>query len=395
VAIKCIDEIEIRGKRLFIRVDFNVPLGDDGEVKDDTRIAAALPTIRYAVEKGAKVVLASHLGRPKGKVVPEMSLAPVARHLSTLLEREVIMAPDCVGEEVESLIAKMKEGEVILLENLRFHPQETENDPEFARQLARLADIYVNDAFGTAHRAHASTEGIVHHVEMAVCGFLMKKEIEYLVQALASPQRPYIAILGGAKVSDKIGVIKNLIDKVDALLIGGGMAYTFLRSKGYEVGRSLVEEDKILLARELLKEARDRNLDLHLPLDHVVAKEFSPDVEHKVVTSKEIPSGWVAMDIGPQTVEAFSDVIKGSKTILWNGPMGVFEMKPFSKGTEGVAKAVVASGALSIVGGGDSVAALRGLGLADKVTHISTGGGATLELLEGKTLPGVAVLDRY
>jgi len=395
VAIKCIDEIEITGKRLFIRVDFNVPLGDDGEVKDDTRIAAALPTINYAMEKGATLILASHLGRPKGEVVPEMSLVPVARRLSTLLGQEVMMAPDCIGGEVESLVAKMKEGEVLLLENLRFHPEETENDPEFARQLAHLADIYVNDAFGTAHRAHASTEGIAHHMEVAVCGFLMKKEIEYLVHAMASPQRPFVAILGGAKVSDKIGVIKNLMGKVDALLIGGGMAYTFLRSRGYEVGRSLVEEDKALLARGILKEAKERSLNLCLPLDHVVAKEFSPDAEHKVVTSKEVPSGWVAMDIGPQTVEAFSEVIKGGRTIVWNGPMGVFEMEPFSKGTEGVAKAVVASGAVSIVGGGDSVAALRGLGLAEKVTHISTGGGAALELLEGKALPGIAVLDRY
>ena len=395
MAIKCIDDIEITGKRLFIRVDFNVPLGDDGEVKDDTRIAAALPTIRYVMEKGGKLILASHLGRPKGQVVPEMSLAPVARRLSSLLKREVMLAPDCVGEEVESLVARMGEGEVLLLENLRFHIEETKNDAEFARQLARLADVYVNDAFGTAHRAHASTEEIVHHVEVAVCGFLMKKEIEYLVHTLASPQRPFIAILGGGKVSDKIEVIKHLMGKVDALLIGGGMAYTFLRSRGYEVGRSLVEDDKVLLARELLQEVGERSLDFRLPLDHVVSKEFAPNAEYKVVATDEIPSGWVAMDIGPQTVEAFSEVISGSRTIVWNGPMGVFEMEPFAKGTEGVAKAVVAAQAISIVGGGDSIAALRGLSLAEKVTHISTGGGATLELLEGKTLPGMAVLDRY
>ena len=394
MAIQCIDEIEIAGKRLFIRVDFNVPLGNDGEVQDDTRIAAALPTIRYAVEKGARVILASHLGRPKGEVVPEMSLAPVSRRLSELLSQEVVMAPDCIGAEVSDLVAKMQEGEILLLENLRFHPEETDNNPEFAKQLAALADVYVDDAFGAVHRAHASVEGIAHHMEVVVCGLLMKKEIEYLVNALASPEHPFVAILGGAKVSDKIGVIKNLMGKVDAILIGGGMAYTFLRTKGYEVGRSLVEDDKLQVAKGLLKEAQEDTVDLRLPLDHVVAEEFTPDAEHKVVTNKEIPPGWTAMDIGPQTITDFSEVIKGAKTIVWNGPMGVFEIPTFAQGTEEVAKAVVASGALSIVGGGDSVAALNSLGLADKVTHISTGGGASLELLEGKTLPGLAVLDR-
>ena len=394
MAIKCIDEIEITGKRLFIRVDFNVPLGDDGEVKDDTRIKAALSTIRYAVDKGAKVLLASHLGRPKGTAMPELSLAPVARRLSGLLGKEVAMAPDCVGEQVRSLVEKLKEGEILLLENLRFHAEETANDPEFSKQLAGLADIYVNDAFGTAHRAHASTEGIVHHLEVAVCGFLMKREIEYLINALVAPERPFVAILGGAKVSDKIGVVKNLMGKVDTILIGGGMAYTFLRARGYEVGRSLMEDDKVPLAKGILKETQERKVDLRLPLDHVVAKDFTPDAEHKVVSTKEIPAGWAAMDIGPQTIEAFAAVIKGARTIVWNGPMGVFEIEAFAKGTEGVAKAVVVSGALSIVGGGDSIAALKALGLADKVTHISTGGGAVLELLEGKTLPGIAVLDR-
>ena len=393
MAIRCIDEIEIAGKRLFIRVDFNVPLGD-GEVKDDTKILTALPTIRYAVEKGARVILASHLGRPKGTVMPELSLAPIACRLSGLLGQEVAMAPDCVGEAVRSLAEKMKQGEVLLLENLRFHAEETENDPEFAKQLAGLADIYVNDAFGAAHRAHASTEGIAHHLAVVVCGFLMKKEIDYLVTALAAPERPFVAILGGAKVSDKIGVVKNLMGKVDTILIGGGMAYTFLRARGYEVGRSLVEDDKVPLAKGILKEAQERQVDLRLPLDLVAAKDFTPDAEHKVVTIREIPAGWTAMGIGPQTVEAFAAVIKGAKTIVWNGPLGVFEIEAFAKGNEEVAKAVVASGALSIVGGGDSIAAINALGLADKITHISTGGGATLELLEGKTLPGIAVLDR-
>jgi 3-phosphoglycerate kinase len=372
VAIKCIDDIEIAGKRLFVRVDFNVPLTDKGEVRDDARITAALPTIRYAVEKGAKVILASHLGRPQGEVVPEMSLAPVARRLSDLLGQEVQMAPDCIGAEVSSLVEKMKEGDVLLLENLRFHAEETKNDPGFAKQLAGLADIYVNDA----------------------CGLLMKRELEYLINALASPEHPFVALFGGAKVSDKIGVVKNLMGKVDTILIGGGMAYTFLRSKGYEVGRSLVEDDKVPLAKGILKEAQERGVDLRLPVDHVVAEEFTPDAKYKVVTNKEIPPGWAAMDIGPQTIAEFSEVIKGARTIVWNGPMGVFEVETFAKGTEEVAKAIVASGAVSIVGGGDSAAALKAVGLADKITHISTGGGASLELLEGKTLPGIAVLDR-
>jgi len=394
VAIKCIDEVDVKGKRVFVRVDFNVPLGDDGEVKDDTRIVASLPTIAYVLDKGAKVIVASHLGRPNGKVVPEMSLEPVARRLASLLGKEVRMAPDCVGDTVESLVAEMKTGDVLLLENVRFRPGETENDPEFAQQLARLADVYVNDAFGTAHRAHATTEGMARHVGTVACGFLMKKEIEYLVRVLEAPARPFVAILGGAKVGDKIGVVKNLMEKVDTLLIGGGMAYTFMRSRGYEVGRSLVDEGKILLARDFLRDASKRSVEVFLPTDHVVAKEFSPEAERQVVKSDAIPSGWVALDIGPETVKQFSEVIMGSKTLVWNGPMGVFEMEPFAHGTEAIAKAVAKSGAVSIVGGGDSVAALNRLGMADKVTHLSTGGGAALEVLEGKTLPGIAILDR-
>jgi phosphoglycerate kinase len=393
MAIHSIDEIEITGKRLFIRVDFNVPIADNA-VKDDAKITASLPTIRYAIGKGAKVILASHLGRPKGKVVPEMSLTLVAPLLSRLLGQQVVMAPDCVGPEVTALAARMQGGDCLLLENVRFHPEEEKNDPQFGRQLAALADVYVNDAFGAAHRAHASTEGITHYLATAVCGFLMKREIDYLITALAKPARPFVAIVGGAKVSDKIGVVKNLLNKVDSLLIGGGMAYTFLKSKGYEIGKSLLEQDKVPVASDVLTQAGKHGVNLLLPVDVVVATEFAPDAEHKVVDAQQIPHDWEAVDIGPKTVEAFAKVIAQAKTIVWNGPVGVFEMPAFAKGTEGVARAVVASAAITIVGGGDSLSALRGLGLIDKVTHASTGGGAMLELLEGKTLPGVACLDR-
>ncbi|RLA92979.1 MAG: phosphoglycerate kinase [Deltaproteobacteria bacterium] len=393
MAIRCIDELQIDGRPLFLRVDFNVPV-EGGKVKDATRIEAALPTIRYALERGARLTVASHLGRPKGKVVAELSLEPVAELLSELLGQEVKMAPDCIGPEVEALAQGLKEGEVLLLENLRFHPGEEKNDPDFAQALARLGEVYINDAFGTAHRAHASTEGITHYVQEVGCGFLMKREIEYLMGALSEPQRPFVALLGGAKVSDKIGVIRHLLGKVDALLIGGGMCYTFLRAQGYNVGRSLVEEERITLAREIMKEAEAKGVDLLLPRDHVAAEEFSPDAQRKVVRNEEFPRGWVGLDIGPETVKAFAERISGAGTVLWNGPMGVFEMAPFEGGTKGVAEAVASAKGTTIVGGGDTVRAVTQFGLAEKITHVSTGGGATLELLEGKTLPGIAALDR-
>ena len=393
MAIRCIDELQIDGRPLFLRVDFNVPV-EGGKVKDATRIEAALPTIRYALERGARLTVASHLGRPKGKVVAELSLEPVAELLSELLGQEVKMAPDCIGPEVEALVQGLKEGEVLLLENLRFHPGEEKNDPDFAQALARLGEVYINDAFGTAHRAHASTEGITHYVQEVGCGFLMKREIEYLMGALSEPQRPFVALLGGAKVSDKIGVIRHLLGKVDALLIGGGMCYTFLRAQGYNVGRSLVEEERVTLAREIMKEAEAKGVDLLLPRDHVAAEEFSSDAQRKVVRNEEFPRGWVGLDIGPETVKAFAERISGAETVLWNGPMGVFEMAPFEGGTKGVAEAVASAKGTTIVGGGDTVRAVTQFGLAEKITHVSTGGGATLELLEGKTLPGIAALDR-
>ncbi len=393
MAIKGIDELRIEGKRVFLRVDFNVPI-EKGEVKDATRIEAALPTIRYALQHRAKLILASHLGRPKGKVVPELSLRPVAKVLSEKLGQEVLMAPDCIGPQVEEMASRLKEGEVMLLENLRFHPGEEKNDPGFAQALARLAEVYVNDAFGTAHRAHASIEGIAHYVKEVGCGFLMKKEIEYLQGALKSPKRPFVAVLGGAKVSDKIGVIRNLLHKVDRLLIGGGMSYTFLRAQGHNVGRSLVEEEKLQQAREILREVEIKGVELQLPVDHIAAQEFSPDAPRKVVRNEEFPPGWVGLDIGPETLASFRRGVEGAGTVLWNGPMGVFEMEPFQEGTKGVAEAIASSGAVSIVGGGDTTRAVAQFGLTDKFSHISTGGGATLELLEGKELPGIVVLDR-
>jgi phosphoglycerate kinase len=382
-----IRDLDLAGKRVFIRVDFNVPLAAGGhEITSDKRIRASLPTIRYALEKGAGVVLASHLGRPKGKPNPELSLRPVSVRLAELLGRPVAMAPDCVGPAVEAMLPAP--GEVLLLENLRFHPEEEKNDPEFSKQLARMCDVYVNDAFGSAHRAHASTVGMIPFVKQAAAGLLMDKEIEYLTKAVKNPARPCVAILGGAKVSDKIEVIQNLMKVVDKLVIGGAMAYTFLRARGEGTGKSLVEEDKIDLARELMAQAGDK---LMLPVDHVVAAELKVGVDTKVVD--QVPGGLMGLDIGPKTVEAYTQVISGAKTVIWNGPMGVFETPPFNRGTEALALAVAASGAVSVVGGGDSEKAIKSAGVADKISHISTGGGASLEFLAGIELPGVAALE--
>ncbi len=390
-----VSDINFRGRRALVRVDFNVPLDAEGKITDDRRIRAALPTIKKILDDGGIVVACSHLGRPKGKPVPELSLRPVAKHLSTLLGQEVYFAEDCIGPEAANLVGKLKEGDCVLLENLRFHPQEEKNDPEFARKLAELADIYVNDAFGTAHRAHASTVGVTQYFNQAVAGFLMEKELKYLGQALSEPVRPFAAILGGAKISGKIDVITNLLDKVDLLLIGGGMVFTFLVAQGHEVGDSLVEEDKIELAKEILRKAKSSQAQLVFPTDAVIAKEISEAAETKVVAIDAIPKGFKGLDIGPKTVEAFSKALDDAKTIVWNGPMGVFEYEPFAKGTFAIAQTLAdltARGATTIVGGGDSAAAVAKAGLEDKLTHISTGGGASLEFLEGKKLPGVEAL---
>jgi phosphoglycerate kinase len=391
---KCsVTDLGLRGKRVFCRVDFNVPINEDGSVGDDTRIVAALPTIRYILEQGGRLILASHLGRPKGEKKAEFSLAPVAPHLAKLLGTPVAMAPDCIGPEVEQLVANMGDGDVVLLENMRFHPEEEQNDPEFCSRLAQLADVYVNDAFGTAHRAHASTEGVAHLLRPAAAGFLMAKELEYLGKALENPQRPFVAILGGAKVSDKIPVITNLLNKVDTLLIGGGMAYTFLRAQGYEVGKSLLEQDQIELAASLLKQARSKGVDIKLPLDHIVASEFSNSAAIQTVTNSEFPPDYMGLDIGPETIAAYTEIVAGAATVVWNGPMGVFEMENFARGTMEMARALAQTNAVTIIGGGDSVAAVNKAGVSEAMTHISTGGGASLELLEGKILPGVAALS--
>lgn len=395
-----IRDLELKNKRVFMRVDFNVPLDEHGRVTDDTRIVETLPTIDYALQHRAHVILASHLGRPRGKPNPKMSLRPVAEHLRILLDKtksrdcNVGFSPDCVGWEAEEMVKKLEPGQLLLLENLRFHAEEEANDENFAKSLAKLADLYVNDAFGSAHRAHASTAGITKFVSKSAAGLLMEKELQYLGKVLANPERPFVAILGGAKVSDKIEVIQNLLPKVDALLIGGAMAYTFMKAQGREVGKSLVEDDKLDLARKLLTDAKAKNLKFLLPVDDVIADKIEASAQTaQVDASAPIPAGKMGLDIGPKTRKVYADEIAKAKTILWNGPMGVFEVEPFAKGTVAIAEAVANNrNAASIVGGGDSVAAVHQAGVADKITHISTGGGASLEFLEGKKLPGVEAL---
>lgn len=389
---KTVRDLDVAGKKVLVRVDFNVPLNDKGEITDDTRITASLPTIQYLLEQKAAVILMAHLGRPKGQVKPELSLAPVAKHLGKLLGKKILFAPDCVGEAAQAAASKLKPGHILLLENLRFHKEEEKNDMEFAEKLASLADLYVNDGFGVSHRAHASVEGVTHFLP-AAAGFLLEKEIQYVGQAVTNPLHPFVAIIGGAKVSDKIGVISNLLDKVDTLLIGGGMANTFLAAQGYKMGKSLVEEDKLDLAKELLAKAKKNKVNMLLPTDLVMAAAFAPDAEHVTEKVKNLNQAYMALDIGAETSKAYAEALADAKMIVWNGPMGVFEMDAFCKGTEALAKAVAKSRATSIVGGGDSVAAIEKLGLAKRITHISTGGGASLEYLEGKVLPGVAALD--
>lgn len=389
---KTVRDLDVAGKKVLVRVDFNVPLNDKGEITDDTRVTASLPTIQYLLEQKAAVILMAHLGRPKGQVKPELSLAPVAKHLGKLLGKKILFAPDCVGEVAQAAASKLKPGHILLLENLRFHKEEEKNDMDFAEKLASLADLYVNDGFGVSHRAHASVEGVTHFLP-AAAGFLLEKEIQYVGQAVTNPLHPFVAIIGGAKVSDKIGVISNLLDKVDTLLIGGGMANTFLAAQGYKMGKSLVEEDKLDLAKELLAKAKKNKVNMLLPTDLVMAAAFAPDAEHVTEKVKNLNQAYMALDIGAETSKAYAEALADAKMIVWNGPMGVFEMDAFCKGTEAVAKAVAKSRATSIVGGGDSVAAIEKLGLAKRITHISTGGGASLEYLEGKVLPGVAALD--
>ncbi|MGD6776540.1 MULTISPECIES: phosphoglycerate kinase [Bacillaceae] len=389
---KSIRDIDVKGKRVFCRVDFNVPM-KDGQVTDETRIRAALPTIKHLVDNGAKVLLASHLGRPKGQVVEELRLNAVAARLQELLGKDVKKADEAYGDSVKAIVNDMSEGDVLLLENVRFYPGEEKNDPELAKAFAELADVYVNDAFGAAHRAHASTEGIAQHLP-AVAGLLMEKELEVLGKALSNPERPFTAIIGGAKVKDKIGVIENLLNKVDNLIIGGGLAYTFIKAKGYDVGKSLLEEDKIDLAKSFMEQAKEKGVNMYMPVDVVVADDFSNDANTKIVPIEEIPSDWEGLDCGPKSREIYADVIKNSKLVIWNGPMGVFELDAFAGGTKAVGEALAeATDTYSVIGGGDSAAAVEKFNLADKMSHISTGGGASLEFMEGKELPGVLALN--
>ena len=388
---KTVEDFDVAGKRVLVRCDFNVPLSE-GKITSDKRIVASLPTIQYLIKNNAKVSLCSHLGRPKGEFKPEFSLAPVAVRLSELLGQEVKMAKDVVGESAQSLAADLKDGEVMLIENVRFHKEETKNDPEFSKKLASLAELYVNDAFGSAHRAHSSTTGVADYLP-AACGYLIQKEIEFMGTALANPKRPLVAILGGAKVSDKIGVITNLLEKCDTIIIGGGMAYTFMKALGFEIGTSLLEADRIEDAKAMMEKAKEKGVKFLIPIDNKVGREYKPDTEAMIINSDNIPDNYMGLDIGPRTQELFADAIKGSGTVIWNGPMGVSEWENFAAGTIAVATAVADSGAISIIGGGDSAAAVQKLGFADKMSHISTGGGASLEFLEGKELPGIAALN--
>ena len=388
---KTVKDIDLKGKKVFVRCDFNVPMDENQNITDNTRIVSALPTIKYLLEQNCKLILASHLGRPKGEVKPEFSLKPVAKELSRLLGKEVIMAKDVIGEDAMTKSANLKEGEILLLENVRFHREETDNDPEFAKKLASMAEVYVNDAFGSAHRAHASTTGIASYLP-AVAGFLIEKELKFLGNAVNNPERPFVAILGGAKVSDKIGVIDSLLEKVDTLMIGGGMAYTFFKAQGYEVGNSICEMDKLDLAKNAMEKAKQKGVKLMLPVDTKIGKEYKPDTESKVVKYTEIPADWEGFDIGPETIKMFSDELKTAKTVVWNGPLGLFEFEQFAVGTNSIAKVLSEIDATTIIGGGDSAAAVKKAGLEDKMTHISTGGGASLEFLEGKKLPGIECL---
>ncbi len=389
---KTVKDIDLKGKKVFVRCDFNVPMDENQNITDNTRIVAALPTIKYLLEQNCKIILASHLGRPKGEVKPEFSLKPVAKELSKLLGKEIIMANDVIGEDATTKAEKLKEGEIMLLENVRFHREETDNDPEFAKKLASMAEVFVNDAFGTAHRAHASTTGIADYIP-GVAGFLIEKELKFLGNAINNPERPFVAILGGAKVSDKIGVIDSLLDKVDTLMIGGGMAYTFFKAQGYNVGNSLCEVEKTDLALEAMEKAKSKGVKLLLPIDTKIGKEFKPDTESKTVAWTEIPDEWEGFDIGEKTIEMFKNELKSAKTVIWNGPLGLFEFDQFAIGTNEIAKTLAELDATTIIGGGDSAAAVTKAGLADKMTHISTGGGASLEFLEGKKLPGIECLQ--